>query len=112
MIQRKQTIFLVLAVLLALAVVFLRLRWIDVLQCLTAVISGYAIFQYKKRIFQARLCIAAIVTVLFWYVGVAVLESQVTTIEALPMVEAILILMARKGILDDEKLVQSMDRIR
>jgi len=36
----------------------------------------------------------------------------VGTVEALPMVNAILIFLARKGILDDEKLVRSADRIR
>jgi len=47
-----------------------------------------------------------------WYIGVAVLEGRVGTIEGLPMVNAILIFLARKGILDDEKLVRAADRIR
>jgi hypothetical protein len=41
-----------------------------------------------------------------------VLEGRVGTVEGLPMVNAILIFLARKGILDDEKLVRAADRIR
>lgn len=61
---------------------------------------------------QARLCLAGLFIVFVWYIGVAVLEGRVDTVEALPMVNAILIFMARKGILDDEKLVRAADRIR
>ena len=112
MIQRKQTLFLALAVILALVVSCLRMHWVDVLQVLTALVCGYTIFLYKKRMLQARLCLVSLLLVIAWYIGVAVLEAAVTTLEALPMVEAILIFMARKGIIDDEKLVRSMDRIR
>jgi hypothetical protein len=112
MIQRKQTVFLLLACILALVCFFVRLQWIDSLQVLSALLSAFTIFQYKKRILQARLCLAGLFIVFAWYIGVAVLEARVGTIEALPMVNAILIFMARKGILDDEKLVRAADRIR
>ncbi len=112
MIQRKQTVFLLLAAILALVTLFVRLQWIDVLQVCSAVLSGFTIFQYHQRMRQAMLCLAGIVVVFAWYIGVAVLEGRVGTIEALPMVNAILIFMARKGILDDEKLVRAADRIR
>ena len=112
MIQRKQTVFLLLACILALVCFFVRLQWIDILQVLSALLSAFTIFQYKKRILQARLCLAGLFIVFAWYIGVAVLEARVGTIEALPMVNAILIFMARKGILDDEKLVRAADRIR
>ena len=112
MIQRKQTVVLLLACILALVCFFVRLQWIDILQVLSALLSAFTIFQYKKRILQARLCLAGLFIVFAWYIGVAVLEARVGTIEALPMVNAILIFMARKGILDDEKLVRAADRIR
>ena len=112
MIQRKQTVFLLLACILALVCFFVRLQWIDSLQVLSALLSAFTIFQYKKRILQARWCLAGLFIVFAWYIGVAVLEARVGTIEALPMVNAILIFMARKGILDDEKLVKAADRIR
>lgn len=112
MIQRKQTIFLLLACVLALVCFFLRMQWIDILQLVSALLSAFTIFQYRRRIMQARLCLAGLFIVFVWYIGVAVLEGRVDTVEALPMVNAILIFMARKGILDDEKLVRAADRIR
>jgi hypothetical protein len=42
----------------------------------------------------------------------AVYQGYVTTIDSLPIISAMLIFMARKGILDDEKLVRAADRIR
>ena len=112
MIQRKQTVFLLLACILAVVCFAMRLQWIDALQVLSAVLSAYTIFQYRRRIFQARLCLAGIFVIFAWYIGVAVLEAKVGMIEAIPMVNAILIFMARKGVLDDEKLVRAADRIR
>ena len=112
MIQRKQTVFLLLACILALVCFFLRMQWIDVLQLLSALLSAFTIFQYRRRIVQARLCLAGLAIVFAWYIGIAVLDGRVSTVEALPMVNAILIFMARKGILDDEKLVRAADRIR
>lgn len=112
MIQRKQTVFLLLACILALVCFFLRIQWIDILQLVSALLSAFTIFQYRRRIMQARLCLAGLFIVFVWYIGVAVLEGHVGTVEALPMVNAILIFMARKGILDDEKLVRAADRIR
>ena len=112
MIQRKQTVFLLLACILALVCFFLRMQWIDALQLVSALLSAFTIFQYHHRIVQARLCLAGLFVVFAWYIGIAVLEGKVGTVEALPMVDAILIFMARKGILDDEKLVRAADRIR
>lgn len=112
MIQRKQTVFLLLACILAVVCFAMRLQWIDALQVLSAVLSAYTVFQYRRRLFQTRLCLAGLFVIFAWYIGVAVLEAKVGTIEALPMVNAILIFMARKGILDDEKLVRAADRIR
>ena len=112
MIQRKQTIFLLLAAILALVCFFVRLTWIDALQIVSAALSATTIFLYKKRILQARLCLVGIIVIFAWYIGLAVTEGQVDLVGGLPMVNAILIFMARKGILDDEKLVRSMDRIR
>ena len=112
MIQRKQTVFLLLACVLALVCFFLRWQWIDTLQLCSALLSAVTIFQYHRRIVQARLCLVGLFIVFAWYIGIAVLEGSVGTVEALPMVNAILIFMARKGILDDEKLVRAADRIR
>ena len=112
MIQRKQTIFLLLACILALVCFFMRLEWIDALQVVSAVLSAFTIFQYRRRIQQARWCLLGILVIFAWYIALAVIECRVGTIEGLPMVNAILLFLARKGILDDEKLVRSADRIR
>lgn len=112
MIQRKQTLFLLLAAIFVLVCLFLRLEWVDVLLAVSAALSNYTIFQYNRRIFQARLCLGGLFVLLAWYIGVAVLEGEASLVESLPMVAVILIFLARKGILDDEKLVRSADRIR
>jgi hypothetical protein len=113
MIQRKQTLFLLLAAILAVVCLVARLQWIDVLQGASAILSVVTIFLYRRRILQARLCLCGLLLVFAWYVGIAVTEGTISsTTEVLPMVNAILIFLARKGILDDEKLVRATDRIR
>ena len=112
MIQRKQTVFLLLACIVALVCLFMRLQWLDALMAVSAVLSAYTIFQFRRRILQARLCLAGLFVIFAWYIGLAVLEGRVGTVEGLRMVNAILIFLARKGILDDEKLVRAADRIR
>lgn len=112
MIQRKQTIFLLLAAIVAVVCFVLRLEWIDVLQLATAGVAAVTIFLYRKRLLQARLCVVAIILILAWYVGIAALKGSVEMVDALPMVEAIFLVLARKGIISDEKLVRAADRIR
>jgi hypothetical protein len=112
MIQRKQTVFLLLACILALVCFFMRLQWIDALQVVSAALSAYTIFLYRRRVVQARFCLAGLFVIFAWYIGIAVLEGVAGFVESLPMVNAILIFLARKGILDDEKLVRAADRIR
>ena len=150
MIQRKQTLFLLLAVILA--VVTLSLPIADLtaggwksgqLYCLmladangsyhyavwplfvlllaAAAISTVAIFLYKRRPLQARLCLLAMVVYLLWYLVLAFFSKQlapdaadfhlsVTTL--LPLASAVLCFMARRGILADERLVRAADRLR
>ena len=97
-----------------LAVVCLVVRWqlIDVLQAVSAALSLYTIFIYKRRMLQARLCLCGVAVVLVWYVLLAVFQGYATNIDALPMVNAILIFLARRGIIADERLVRAADRIR
>ena len=113
MIQRKQTVFLLLACILVLVCFFVRFfTWIDLLLVASAALSAFTIFQYRRRIPQARLCLAGMFVLLAWYIGIAALEGEASIIESLPMVSVILIFLARKGILNDEKLVRAADRIR
>jgi hypothetical protein len=114
MIQRKQSVFLLLSVILGVLTLSVQFySWVMfVVLLLAASLNLYTIFLYKKRLVQARFCLFGIVLVFVWYILLAVYQSYVTTIDALPLVDAILIFLARKGILDDEKLVRAADRIR
>lgn len=79
------------------------------------------IFTYKTRKLQSRLCVGTFFLMLVWY-AVYVLLTLNTSIEGttfsvsfaacLPLVAALATLWARKGILYDEWLVRSADRIR
>lgn len=79
-----------------------------------------AIFSYKNRMRQARLCVFTMLLMVGWYAAYAIF-SQVITVKgsfspdiaaALPLVNIILLWLARRGIMADERLVRSMDRIR
>jgi len=116
MIQRKQTIFLLIAVILGM--VHFQAWSLFAVQMLASAISLIAIFFFKHRPLQATLCLVAILTNLAWYIVLAVLIQQGLQPEALPLtaslpiIAAILCLMARRGVLADEKLVRAADRLR
>ena len=116
MIQRKQTLFLLVATVLGL---IHCMAWpLFVIQILVSALCLYTIFLYKRRKVQANLCLCSIFVCLVWYIVLAVLIQQGKLAEqlpltaALPMVAAILCFMARRAILADEKLVRAADRIR
>jgi hypothetical protein len=147
MIQRKQTLFLLLAIVLAVVcmssqvgtlsaegIVFAKVYnlWISdgqgnrslanwpmlALLLVAAVTSLVAIFMYTKRKLQALLCLVTMMVYVAWYILVAVLpqwrggDMTYHWPVVLPAICIILTFMARKGILADEKLVRSLDRIR
>ena len=116
MIQRKQTIYLLVAAVLGMVHM---LAWpLLVIQLWASAICLYAIFLYKRRKRQAAWCLGALLVNLAWYVGLAVmiqqgkLPEQLPYVACLPLIAAILCFMARKGVLDDEKLVRAADRLR
>lgn len=116
MIQRKQTLFLLAAVIVGM-VHFLS--WpLFVIQMFASAICLYAIFLYKHRKRQASLCLVGVLANLAWYVVLAVLIHQGKLPEALPLtaclplIAAILCFLARRGVIADEKLVRAADRIR
>ena len=116
MIQRKQTVFLLIAVILGM--VHFQAWALFAVQILASAISLIAIFLFKRRPLQATLCLAAIIVNLVWYVVLAVLIQQGTQAETLPLtaslpiIAAILCLLARRGVIADEKLVRPADRLR
>ena len=150
MIQRKQTVFLLVAAILGVVCLMLsvgtvtadgmvtarvyNLMWLDAqreahfsvwpLFCLLLVASSvslYTIFLYKRRPLQATLCLVPMALCVAWYVALIVVSKslapdavdfQVSLTAALPAVMLILLFMARKAILADERLVRAADRIR
>jgi hypothetical protein len=148
MIQRKQTLFLIVAFVLTLVCLssqvaslygndgleFARVYnlWLSdgqgnhsfksvplfVCLLLSSVTSLVSIFLYTKRKVQALMCLANMVLLLCWYVLLAVLPQSTGGMihllwpVVLPAVSIVFIFLARKGVLADEKLVRSLDRIR
>ena len=86
---------------------------------LSALLSLVTVFLYAKRKLQAQLCMLHMLLLVLWYVLLAVLPSSsvggslvLDWPAVLPAVAIILSFMARKGVLSDERLVRSLDRIR
>lgn len=87
----------------------------------TCSVGFYAIFKFKNRMLQARMCIFCILMLIGWYIlyGIYgyVVNPEGTTFHfdfaaCLPFVSLVFYVMARKGIIADEKLVRAADRIR
>ena len=123
MIQRKQSVFLLLAVILGVLIIVNYPMWpLFLLALVASSLSFFTIFKYKRRLLQARLSILAAILFVLWYPAVMLvnkfmmstcLQYDIVNVwGALPAVSAILCLMARKGIMDDERLVRAADRIR
>ena len=85
---------------------------------LSSLVSLTTIFLYTKRKLQAQFCLIDMLLLILWYVMLAVLpQTTGGSIElewpaVLPAASIIACFLARKGILADEKLVRSLDRIR
>lgn len=153
MIQRKQTLFLLLAVVLLVIAMATQVgsfqvkglevgrvyqlwftdpvgkRHFDTWPLIAvllpvAALSAYTIFMYRNRRLQALFCLLGALLIVGWYVCYFVVGQVVgdqswgvvtfrpTWSAVLPAVALILLLMARRAILADERLVRSMDRIR
>lgn len=155
MIQRKQTIFLILAIICFLASAMLPIGTLEnatmgvpsTINCL-GVVNGEdhsltypfmalpiivlalnilhslsIIFMYKNRKGQATNCMTQIIAIVVEYIacGVVIWYTCIDGTDfsfapsfapILPIIAAIFILLAHKGIMDDERLIRSIDRIR
>ena len=137
MIQRIQTLFLLLAA-VALAVCMMQPigTWQpDALEgntdlfnlCILAPDGSRSfntwplIFLFKNRKLQMKLCSTSILLCVLWMIGVAVIcylnepdgfKFYPSFFLALPVIAVILLFMARARIKHDEKLVRAADRIR
>lgn len=89
---------------------------------LAASLSFIAIFLFRNRILQLRLCTFAILLLVGWY-GVYGSFAYMLCLQwdasfrvhwsgALPFVAIVLIVFAMRGIWKDERLVKSLDRLR
>ncbi|MBR1400561.1 MAG: DUF4293 domain-containing protein [Prevotella sp.] len=150
MIQRKQTLFLLLAVIVNIICLCLPVGkfipegmgvadqmfnlWIITgsgvrdfsvwalfaILLLTCPIAIAAIFMYRNRMLQARLCLFNMLLLLGWIIVYAVFSftrGEQATFQpmfaaCLPFISLILHFLAHRGIIADERLVRSMDRIR
>lgn len=121
MIQRIQSIYLLVAVVLSVISIFLFWGlWIPVaLLAISSLISGYAIFAYGNRMFQAKLCMFNILLLIGWLIVYFVLMhvseeglSSVGFSALLPCLSIVFNFLARRAIIADERLVRAADRIR
>jgi len=152
MIQRKQTIYLVVAFILLIACLCLPIgRFVPdgmgvstqmfnlwtisgngeydftvcplfVILVLSAAIMVFAILAYRKRKVQSKLCMLIMLLLIGWYAyyvfqGITIPETFPSTFHveiaaAFPLLAIIFTYLARRGVLADEALVRSMDRIR
>ena len=123
MIQRKQSVFLLLAAILGVLIIVNYPMWpLFLLVLVASSLTIFTIFKFKRRPLQARLSVLAAVLFLLWYPAVLLVNKfmmpsglqfdMVNVWDALPAVSAILCILARKGIMDDERLVRAADRIR
>lgn len=155
MIQRKQTIFLILAIICFMVNACLPIGYLipegmgipSTINCI-GIVDGntqelstpfaalpiimlalniaeavLTIFSYKNRKSQALQCNVQIVGIIVQYIccGVSIWLACVKDTEYtygmaysifLPVLAIVFILLARKGIMDDERLIRSIDRIR
>ena len=129
MIQRIQTIYLLLVAGFMLAMLFVPLTNIPIIPNyeyilfslfgLTVILSLIAIFYYKKRSFQIKLCritlLLLIVSVffigfVFWKQSLII--AQLKPAITFPIIAIILDYLAIQGIRKDDKLVNSLNRLR
>ncbi len=140
MIQRVQTLYLLLATALMACVFALPLgtflgegqevvlrsyEWwpLGVLLGLTTLLLFVNIFLYKRRWLQLRLCFSATVLTLgsqgfvAWYVwrlanDPAVVSWKLGAVSAFPLAAFVLVLLGIRGIIHDEQLIKSLNRMR
>jgi uncharacterized membrane protein YjgN (DUF898 family) len=113
MIQRIQTVYLLLAVItLVVGCFFEPMGYNKGLTGGMALLALGVVFLYKNRPFQTNLCSVLIALGLIYYIALAIIHPVLEWYAAMPMLAVLFSFLARKGIVKDEKLVKSLDRIR
>ena len=96
-----------------------------VLMCILVITTALAfidIWLYKRRALQMRLATFSMILLVFWYIAYAVISLYLVSptlmlfrphwTAALPAAALVLLYLAFRGILKDEMLVRSLDRLR
>jgi hypothetical protein len=89
---------------------------------LTGVLEFMGIFLFRRRALQMRVCTFCIILLVGWYMAMVAFayiqgeglvgEYRPQVWSAIPVINAILLYLAFRGILHDEILVRSLDRLR
>ena len=122
MIQRIQTVYMLIAGVVAAMTILFGLDWLrTLLFAISAVVALYTIFKYKKRNLQQLLNWLNIV-INFTLLGIFVYRMLNSPGESFisekgvgvfaPVLSIVFLFMANKAIRRDEKLVKSADRLR
>jgi hypothetical protein len=129
MIQRIQTIYILIVIILSFLMLKLTIDFSSDIKLNSLVKTYYVfyfipvigiltLFLYKKRVIQSKMCLIMLginVLVLMSY-GLKIYKGNSSFINlvliACSIIECILLFMARKAINKDENLVRSIDRIR
>ncbi|MCM1371820.1 MAG: DUF4293 domain-containing protein [Bacteroides sp.] len=128
MLQRIQTVYLIMCVILTLVCMYFECTaeshsWaLTAIMGFTGVLELLDIFLFRQRALQMRVCTFCIILLVGWYavlVAFAYIQCDglVGTCRprlwaAIPAVNIILLYLAFRGILHDEMLVKSLDRLR
>ncbi len=122
MIQRIQTVYMLIAGVVASMPILFGLDWLrSLLFAISAVVALYTIFKYKKRNLQQLLNWLNIV-INFTLLGIFVYRMLNSSGESIisekgvgvfvPVLSIVFLFLANKAIRRDEKLVKSADRLR
>lgn len=138
-IQRKQSLFLLIAAILMGIYAFMPSLWdtngktilggysegVDmvpfILSCLTALLSFITIFKFKSLRFQKSLCVVNILLIIAALATVCCIAlmqkdgdllGSITYYNILPVLSIIFLLLAHKGISHDQRLLSGSSRIR
>ena len=128
MIQRIQTLYLLICLVLTVVCVVFEVKaenhpWaLTAIMVVTGVLEFMGIFLFRRRALQMRVCTFCIILLLGWYatyvafaymVGEGLVgEFRPQVRASIPAINAILLYLAFRGILRDEMLVRSLDRLR
>ena len=128
MIQRIQTLYLLICLVLTVVCVVFEVKaenhpWaLTAIMAVTGVLEFMGIFLFRRRALQMRVCTFCIILLLGWYatyVAFAYMVGEGLVGEFRPQlwasiqaINAILLYLAFRGILRDEMLVRSLDRLR